>query len=42
MTGFCKHGDEPSGSVKKGYFLVSSVTVNFSNNILHHEVCKYQ
>jgi hypothetical protein len=22
-TGFFEHGDEPSGSVKKGYFLIS-------------------
>jgi hypothetical protein len=20
MAGFCEHGDEPSGSIKKGYF----------------------
>jgi hypothetical protein len=24
VTGFCEHGDEPSGSIKKaGYFLIS-------------------
>jgi hypothetical protein len=22
-AGFCEHGDEPSGSIKKGYFLIS-------------------
>jgi len=23
VTGFCEHGDEPSGFIKKGYFLIS-------------------
>jgi hypothetical protein len=37
--GFCEHGNEPSGSIKKaGYFLTGRVTVSFSNNILHHGV----
>jgi hypothetical protein len=31
MAGFCEHGNEPSGSVKKGYFLTSIVTISFSN-----------
>jgi hypothetical protein len=35
----CEHGNEPSGSIKKvGYFLTSRVTVSFSRNILHHGV----
>jgi hypothetical protein len=39
MVRFCKHGDETSGSIKKaGYFLISLVTIRFSNNILHHGV----
>jgi hypothetical protein len=38
---FCKHGNEPSGSIKKrGYFLAGLVTIKFSNNILHHGVSK--
>jgi hypothetical protein len=39
MAGFCEHGNEPLGSIKKvGYFLAGSVTISFSNNILHHGV----
>jgi hypothetical protein len=38
VAGFCEHGDEPSGSIKKaGYLLISSVTISFSNNIAHRE-----
>jgi hypothetical protein len=41
MTGFCEHGNEPSGSVNKvGYFLTSWATISFSRNILHHGVSK--
>jgi hypothetical protein len=41
VGGFCEHADEPSGSIKKaGYFLISLVTISFSNNILHHGVSK--
>jgi hypothetical protein len=41
MAGFCEHGIEPSGSIKKaGYFLTSWVTISFSNNILHRGVSK--
>jgi hypothetical protein len=41
MVGFCEHGGEPSGSIKKaGFFLNSSVTVSFSSNVLHHGVSK--
>jgi len=39
MTNFCEHDNEPSGSIEKaGYSLTSSVTMNFSKNILHHRV----
>jgi hypothetical protein len=39
MVGFCEHGDESLGSIKKaGYFLRSRVTVSFSNNIVYHGV----
>jgi hypothetical protein len=41
MADFCEHGNEPSGSIKKaGYFLTSSVTISFSNNVLHHGISK--
>jgi hypothetical protein len=43
VAGFCEHGDEPSGSVKKtGFFdeLSDNQLFFFSNNILHHAVCK--
>jgi hypothetical protein len=37
VAGFCEHGDEPSGSIKKaGYFFDKLVTISYSNNILHH------
>jgi hypothetical protein len=36
VAGFCKHGNEPSISIKKaGYCLTSSVTISFSKTILH-------
>jgi hypothetical protein len=39
VAGFCEHGNEPSGSMKKAeYFLTSRVPVSFSNNVLHHGV----
>jgi hypothetical protein len=39
MTGFCEHGDEPSGSIKKtGFF--DKLSDSFSNNILHQGVSK--
>jgi hypothetical protein len=39
VAGFCEHGNEPSGFIKKaGYFLTSCVTISFSTNILHHRV----
>jgi hypothetical protein len=41
VAGFCEHGDEPSGSIKKaGYLLISGVTISFSNNILYQGVNK--
>jgi hypothetical protein len=37
VVGFCEGGNEPSGSIKKaGYFLTSWVTISFPNNILRH------
>jgi hypothetical protein len=38
MAGFCEHCNEPSGSIKKGYFLTDRVTISFSNNVLHYGV----
>jgi hypothetical protein len=39
VAGFCEHGDEPLGSIKKArYFLISEVKISFSNNMLHHGV----
>jgi hypothetical protein len=38
VAGFCEHGNELSGSMKKDYCLTSCVTISFSNNILHHGV----
>jgi hypothetical protein len=36
---FSEHSNEPSGSIKKaGYSLTSSVTISFSNNIPHNGV----
>jgi hypothetical protein len=41
VAGFCEHGNETSGSIMKvGYSLTSWVTINFSNNMLHHGVSK--
>jgi hypothetical protein len=41
MAVFCEHGNEPSDSTKKAeYFLTGSVTISFSNNVLHHGVSK--
>jgi hypothetical protein len=37
VAGFCEHGNEPSGSIKKAGCLV---TISFSNNVLHHGVSK--
>jgi hypothetical protein len=40
VAGFCEHSNEPSGSIMKAeYFLTSRVTISFSNNIIHHGVC---
>jgi len=37
VLGFCEHGNEPSGSIKKDC-LTSWVTISFSRNIRHHGV----
>jgi hypothetical protein len=40
VVGFCEHGDEPLGSIKKaGYFY--KLSGSFSNNILYHVVSNY-
>jgi hypothetical protein len=42
LVGFCEHGNESSGSIKKaGYYLTSWVTISFSKNMLHRGVSKY-
>jgi hypothetical protein len=39
VAGFYEHGNEPSGSLKKGdCCLTSSGTISFSKNMLHHGV----
>jgi len=39
VAGFCEHGNEPSGSMKKTcYSLTTWLTISFSKNILHHGV----
>jgi hypothetical protein len=38
MAGFCEHGNVPAGSIKKGYFLTSWMTINFSNYVLYRGV----
>jgi len=39
FAGFCEHGNEPSGSIKKqDFFLTSWVAFSFSYNVLHHGV----
>jgi len=39
VAGFCEHGNEPLGSIKKvGCYLTSWVTISFPKNILHHGV----
>jgi hypothetical protein len=39
MAGFCEHGNEPLGSIRKDIFDKLS-TISSSNNILHHGVSK--
>jgi hypothetical protein len=36
----CEHGNEPSGSIKSGYFLASKVTISFSRRTLPYGVSK--
>jgi hypothetical protein len=39
VVGFYEHGDEPSVSIKKaGYSLTSRVAISFSKNVLCHGV----
>jgi hypothetical protein len=38
VSGFCEYGNEPWGSIKKGYFLTHFMTISFLNNVLHHGV----
>jgi hypothetical protein len=37
VAGFCEHGGELPGPIKKVIFF-DKVSDSFSNNILHHEV----
>jgi hypothetical protein len=34
VAGSCEHGNEPSGSIKGGNVLISSVTISFSRMTL--------
>jgi hypothetical protein len=36
VAGFCEHGNEPSGSIKKDYCLKIRVSNDFSKNVLHY------
>jgi hypothetical protein len=36
VAGFCEHGNEPSGSIRKDLF--DKLSERFSNKILHHGV----
>jgi len=41
VADFCKHGNELSGYIKKAdHYLTSTITINFSKNILYHGVSK--
>jgi hypothetical protein len=35
VVGSCEYSNEPSGSIKDGGFLASSVTTGFSKTLLH-------
>lgn len=35
--GMC-HGNEPSGYIKQGYFVMSTVGINVSRKVLYHAV----
>jgi hypothetical protein len=39
VAGFCRHGNEPSGSIRKED-IFDKLRDSFSNNILHHGVSK--
>jgi hypothetical protein len=38
VAGFCEHGDEPSGCIKKSRYFFDKLSDSFSNSILHHGV----
>jgi hypothetical protein len=40
VVGFCEHGDESSGSIKKARYVFDKPSDSFSNNILLHGVIK--
>jgi hypothetical protein len=40
VAGFCEHGDDPSGSIKKAGYFFDKLSDSFSNNILHDGVSK--
>jgi hypothetical protein len=41
VVGFCKHGNESSGSIKKARLLFDKLNdYQLFKNILHHEVSK--
>jgi hypothetical protein len=43
VAGFCEHSNECLGSMKNAdYSLTSCVTINFSKNIVHHGVSRYE
>lgn len=39
VVGFCEHGNHPFGSIKKGNFLTSLISINCTEKILYHLVC---
>jgi hypothetical protein len=38
VAGSCEHGNEPSGSIKIGDFLLDKLTISFSGRALFHGV----
>jgi hypothetical protein len=36
LAGFCEHGNEPLGSIRKQDIFFGKLSDNFSNNILHN------
>jgi hypothetical protein len=39
VAGFCEHGNEPSGSIRRRD-IFDKLSDSFSNNVLHHGVSK--